>query len=117
MRLRKVLGAQAIETSRGGYRLMLPADDVDARRFERLVGRTRELLTFGEPERAGYVVSEALALWRGRPLVQLEGWDPGRIEVARLEELRLDAEELQIDAALRGGHYREVLGVAQAASP
>ena len=69
MRLRRVLGADAIETVPDGYRLVVPGDEVDARRFERLVGRARELLTLGEPERAGALAGEALGLWRGRPLV------------------------------------------------
>jgi DNA-binding SARP family transcriptional activator len=51
-RLRKVLGVASIETLRQGYRLVLPVEEVDAQRFERLVGRGRELLTLGEP-RAG----------------------------------------------------------------
>jgi WD40 repeat protein/DNA-binding SARP family transcriptional activator len=114
MRLRKELGAPAIETTRQGYRLAIPADDVDAQRFERLVVRTRELLTLGEPERAAYVAGQALALWRGRALVELEGWDPGRIEAERLEELRRDAEELRLDADLRAGRHGEVLAEAQA---
>ena len=73
----------------------------------------RELLTLGEPERAAYLIGEALALWRGRALVDLEGWGPGRTEAARLEELRLDAEELGIDAAMRAGRHREVLAEAE----
>jgi WD40 repeat protein/DNA-binding SARP family transcriptional activator len=113
-RLRKVLGAAAIETARQGYRLVLPVEDVDAQRFERLVGRGRELLTLGEPDRAAHVIGEALALWRGRALVELEGWSPGRIEAARLEELRLDAQEVLVEAALRAGRYREVLAEVQA---
>jgi Bacterial transcriptional activator domain len=63
----------AIETQRGGYRLAVPLDDVDACRFERLVGRAGELLTFGEPERAAHVVGDALALWRGRALARRIG--------------------------------------------
>ena len=63
--------------------------------------RGRELLTLGEPERAAHVIGEALALWRGRALVELEGWSPARIEAARLDELRLDAQEVLVDAALR----------------
>ena len=105
VRLRKLLGPGAIETSPQGYRLSCRDDEVDARRFERLLGRARELLTLGEPERAAYLIGEALALWRGRALVDLEGWGPGRTEAARLEELRLDAEELGIDAALRAGRH------------
>lgn len=113
MRLRKVLGVGAIETTPHGYRLTLAADDVDTKRFQRLIEQGRELLTLSEPERAAYVLGEALALWRGPALAELDGWDIGRVEVARLEELRRDAEELGVDAALRAGRCREVLGQAQ----
>ena len=113
-RLRKALGANAIETTSQGYRLVVPADEIDAQRFERLLGRARELLTLGEPERAWHVISEALALWRGDPFTDLEGWDTGRIEAGRLQELRLDAEEIRLEAGLRSGRYRDVLVEAQA---
>jgi DNA-binding SARP family transcriptional activator len=78
VRLRKVLGTDAIETAQQGYRLAIPVDDVDSRLFERLIGRGRELLALGEPERAAYLVDEALALWRGPPLGEVDGWNPGR---------------------------------------
>jgi DNA-binding SARP family transcriptional activator/WD40 repeat protein len=113
VRLRKLLGPGAIETVPQGYRLVVARDEVDACRFERLVARARELLTLGEPERAAYVIGEALALWRGRALADLEGWGPGRTEAARLEELRLDAEELRLDAVMRAGRHREVLAEAE----
>ncbi|MGZ5417471.1 MAG: nSTAND1 domain-containing NTPase [Nocardioides sp.] len=114
MRLRKVLGSQAIETSRHGYRLVLPSDEIDARRFERLVGRGRELLSLAEPERAGYVLGEAMALWRGPAFMELDGWDTSRVECERLDELRRNAEELGIEAELRAGRAREVVARAQA---
>ncbi len=114
VRLRKLLGVAAIETSSAGYRLTTLADDVDAHRFERMVGRSLELLTLGEHERAAFVSGEALALWRGPALSELEGWDSGRIEAGRLDELRLDAQEVHLDASLRSGRHREVLGEAQA---
>jgi WD40 repeat protein/DNA-binding SARP family transcriptional activator len=113
MRLRKLLGAGAIETLPHGYRLTVPTDTVDAHRFEQLLVRGRELMTLGEPERASYVIGEALALWHGRALVDLEGWEPGRTEAGRLEELRLEAEEARLDAALRAARHRDVLGEAQ----
>jgi DNA-binding SARP family transcriptional activator/WD40 repeat protein len=113
MRLRRALGADAIETQPRGYRLVIPADEVDAHRFERLVGRGRELLAVGEPDRAAHVLGEALGLWRGRALVDLEEWETARIEAARLEELRRDAEELRLEAALACGRHRDVLGEAQ----
>jgi DNA-binding SARP family transcriptional activator len=114
MRLRRVLGAESIETVADGYRLIVPGDGVDARRFERLASRAHELLTLGEPERAAHLAADALALWRGRPLGDLDGWDAGRIEAARLDELRRDTEELYLDAALRAGRFRDALAAAQA---
>src|SRR5262245_10857987 len=113
VQLRKVLGAGAIETRPQGYCLVVPADEVDACQFERHVSRARELLTLGEPDRAAYVLEEALGLWRGRALVDLEGWEPGRIEATRLEELRLDAEELRLDAMAQAGRSHAVLAEAK----
>ena len=97
-----------------GYRLVVAADEIDARRFEHLLAHARELLTLGQPDRAMFTVNEALALWRGRPLGELVEWDDGRIEAARLEELRLDGEELYVDAALQSGRVRDVLAQASA---
>jgi WD40 repeat protein/DNA-binding SARP family transcriptional activator len=113
-RIRRGLGWHAVVTVPQGYRLTLPADEVDLSRFERLSGRARELLALGEPDRAAYVIGEALALWRGRALVDLEDWGPARAEAERLEELRRDAQELRLDAELRAGRCRKVLADAQA---
>jgi WD40 repeat protein/DNA-binding SARP family transcriptional activator len=113
VRLRKALGADVIETSDQGYRLVVPVDEVDAQRFERMVVRARELLTLGEPDRAAYLLGDALSLWRGPAFVELEGWDLGVVEAGRLDELRLEAEELRVDACLHAGRFREVLGDAQ----
>ena len=115
MRLRRQLGADAIETTRYGYRLCLPADDVDGHRFERLLRRGRDLLTMGEAEQAHHALGEALRLWRGPPLVDLNGWTTGQVEADRLTELRLDAEECLFDAGIRSGRYAEVIGPAQSA--
>jgi WD40 repeat protein/DNA-binding SARP family transcriptional activator len=114
VRLRKVLGSKAIETSPAGYRLTTPPDAVDAHRFERLARRCSELLALGDFDRAAYVGGQALALWRGPALRELEGWDAGRIEAGRLEELRLGVEEIRLEAALRAGHHQDVLAEAQA---
>jgi WD40 repeat protein/DNA-binding SARP family transcriptional activator len=114
VRLRKMLGVAAIETTPRGYRLGVPADALDSLRFERLLGRARERLTLDEPDRAAYLLEEGLALWRGPALDELENWEPGRLAASRLDELRLDAEELILEAALRAGRHRDVLGTAQA---
>jgi WD40 repeat protein/DNA-binding SARP family transcriptional activator len=114
VRLRKVLGSGAIETSPAGYRLTTPPDQVDTHRFERLAKRASELLAVREYDRAAHVSGEALALWRGPALHELDWWDAARIEAGRLGQLRLDTEEIRLEAALRAGRHREVLAEAQA---
>ncbi|MDP9073474.1 MAG: AfsR/SARP family transcriptional regulator, partial [Actinomycetota bacterium] len=111
VRLRRALGPTAIVTVGGGYRLTLDEDDVDARKFERLLNRARGMAQ-GDPERAAGVYDQALALWRGRPLPELDGWPPGVAEAARLEELRRCAQEDRLESLLAAGQHR--LTVAQA---
>ena len=114
VRLRKALGADAIKTSPRGYQLAVPTDEIDAQRFERMVTRARELLAVDEVDRAAYLLGEALALWRGPAFAELDGWDPAAVESGRLDELRLEAEELRIEALLRAGRHDEVLAQADA---
>jgi DNA-binding SARP family transcriptional activator len=114
VRIRKALGSDAVETAPSGYRLALPADAIDAHRFERLSRRGHELLTLGQPEHAAHIFGEALALWRGPALADLQAWSTGQIEAERLHELRLDAEEAWLDATLRAGRGRDVVARAQA---
>ena len=109
VRLRKALGTDAIDTTPGGYRLAIPTDDIDAARFESQVERARDLLAVGQADRVVYQLENALSLWRGRAYTDLPDWPPARREADRLEELRMDAEELLLDAELRRGHARQTL--------
>lgn len=114
-RLRKQLGPDAIETtSYGGYVLRINDDQIDARRFEHLLSRARDHLTDDDPDRASFVLDEALALWRGRALADLEDWEPGRTEAERLEGLRMDAQELRVEAEIAAGRARANLEDARA---
>ena len=112
-RLRKQLGTSAIESGSAGYRLVVNEVEVDARAFERRLGRAHEALDGGDPERASYLVEEALALWRGRALTDVEEWEPGRVEAARLEGLRMEAEELFVEARTNAGHGAAVVESAR----
>ena len=108
VRLRKLLGAAAIDSGPWGYRLNLTGEEVDYQRFERLLDVARDALG-DDPERASHLVREALHLWRGRALADLEEWEPGRVEAARLEELRMDAEELLVTAEMGAGRAQATL--------
>ncbi len=112
-RLRKVLGAAAIDTASGGYRLTLGGDEVDLDRFEQLVAKGRASAAAGDPERAVTAFSKALALWRGRPFDELDGWEPARNEAARLAELHRNIEEEVLVTRLATGEHREVAAAAE----
>ncbi len=98
VRLRRALGADKIETPAQGYRLVVPADDVDCPALRADGGAEPGAAGLGEPERAAYLLAQALSLWRGRAFEDVEGWDRRVIEAGRLDELRLEAEELRVDA-------------------
>jgi WD40 repeat protein/DNA-binding SARP family transcriptional activator len=114
VRLRKALGQTAITTQSRGYQLTMAPDDIDSCRFEKALARAGEYLALGEPERASREVGAALELWRGPPFVEIVDWEPGRLAARRLEDLRLHAEELRLDATLRSGRVEDVLASALA---
>jgi DNA-binding SARP family transcriptional activator len=103
-RLRRVLAGSGaeIETHGRGYALCLDAEAVDATRFGQLVACAADRRDGDDPAR------RALALWRGPALADVAAEPFAAVEVRRLEELRLHAAELAIDADMAAG--REVLG-------
>ena len=105
--LRKLLRGSAGEiVTRGrGYELRLAVECVDAARFERLVAEAaRDDGTPNGEARA------ALELWRGSPIADVAYEPFASAEIRRLEELRLQAAELAIDADLAARRHQEVLG-------
>ncbi len=112
-KLRKLLGgigpAAVLETEGAGYRLTIDPECFDLRRFEALAESGRAALASGDPEAARRVLTEALELWRGSPLVDLDV--PGAIglDIVRLEELRIAAVESRLEADLALGRHAEVI--------
>ncbi|MET8446390.1 BTAD domain-containing putative transcriptional regulator [Streptomyces sp. NPDC005209] len=105
-RLRRALGADAVASTEGGYRLAAVPDDVDLHRFERLTGDGLRALADDDPAKAADVLDDALALWRGPALADL----PDRTaEAARWETRRLDALRARHTAALALGRAEEAL--------
>lgn len=99
----------AIETRRPGYVLHVDNERIDARRFERMVEEGRRLLSSGEVEPAASLLRDALALWRGQPLADFSYESFAHLETIRLEELRLMAVELRIDADLALGRHHDLV--------
>ncbi|MEU4534482.1 BTAD domain-containing putative transcriptional regulator [Streptosporangium sp. NPDC023825] len=109
-RLRRSLpDASVLRSDRGGYRLDLPPDAVDAHRFERLARAGRRALNGGDPEVAGPLLGEALALWRGPALADAVGAPFATAYAAGLEEARLAAIEDRAEADLASGRHAHLV--------
>ena len=111
--LRKVLDGR-LETRGQGYLLALEPEQLDLGRFERLLAEGRELLAEGEAERAAEALRAGLALWRGPPLSDFASEPFAQGEIARLDELRLAAQEERIEADLALGRHSELVSELEA---
>jgi ABC-type transport system substrate-binding protein/DNA-binding SARP family transcriptional activator len=100
-RLRQALGAgDVILRQPPGYLIRVEPDELDLDHFERLVAEANR---FPEAQDRSRLLGEALALWRGPALADLQSEPFATVESPRLEELRVTALEQRIDADLETG--------------
>jgi DNA-binding SARP family transcriptional activator len=104
--LRKVLPNDVLLTKPTGYLLRIEPGQLDLGRFEQLFAESRGQ----SAKQRSRMLREALALWRGPPLVEFVFEDFAQGEIRRLEELRLEALEERIDADLELGGGSELVG-------
>ncbi|MBP2327011.1 DNA-binding SARP family transcriptional activator/Tfp pilus assembly protein PilF [Kibdelosporangium banguiense] len=124
--LRRVLGLAGhselprLATVPGGYQMCCAPTDLDLLAFEDFVSQGQQALADGHPALAAERLRRALGLWRGRPFEDV-ALDAGtRVELIRLEERRIAAEEAWIDTQLALGHHEDLLaelGSLTAAEP
>jgi DNA-binding SARP family transcriptional activator len=108
-RLRKILGAEVLRTIAGGYVLRLPEDSVDLFRFRALVRQARS----DAPDREHDLLTQALALWRDEPFVDLSCDWLHRSVAPRLLDEWFSVLERQLDLRLASGRHGEVAGELQ----
>jgi DNA-binding SARP family transcriptional activator len=109
-RLRKALPQDVLATRSPGYFLRVDAEALDLHRFERLVDEGRSLLARGLAADASERLHDGLSLWRGQPLADFAYESFAQGAIARLEEIRLAAVELRVDADLSLGRDDELVG-------
>ncbi|HEX2625976.1 MAG TPA: BTAD domain-containing putative transcriptional regulator, partial [Candidatus Limnocylindrales bacterium] len=113
-RLRATLGDRfPIRGSSAGYALEVDPDVVDATQFEQLLEAARRDAV-AHPRRAARAAQAALDLWRGSAFGDLADEGALRAAADRLEELRLEAVELRVDAALALGRSNELVAELEA---
>jgi DNA-binding SARP family transcriptional activator len=115
-RLRRLLGGGPggpLVRRDGGYELIVAEDDVDAHVFADLVATARRELADGRVELAASRLGQALRLWRGPALVDVARTAVLTMEARRLEQARLEASELRVQAWLRLGRHADVVDAAR----
>jgi len=108
--LRRAVGANTIVTRANGYAIAVAPGQLDLERFETLVARAAA----APPAEAGALLREALALFRGPPLVDAPLYGPAATEADRLAELRLAALERRIELDLEVGRAGELVAELEA---
>jgi DNA-binding SARP family transcriptional activator len=109
--LRQADAADTLQTRPGGYLLAVAEDAVDVVRFERAVAGARLARLDGvAPDAISSAFRDALALWAGPALADVNGEPFVAGERRRLEELRLVTTEDYLTAELAGGRHAEAVG-------
>lgn len=105
-RLRRVIGTDLVVTGPVGYSMRVAPDDVDVLRFSRLVRSAAH-----SPDRPAerQLITEALALWTGRPFEGLRSEWLEANEAPGLVEQYLAAVERRIDLSAGDDPYGETL--------
>lgn len=111
--LRKLLASDGRSRRLGyrppGYQLVLPPGEVDALRFEDLARSGRLALRRGDARAAAESMRQALGLWHGPALTDLQVSPALHEEAARLDDRRLSVYEDWFEAELLLGNHAEVL--------
>jgi predicted ATPase/DNA-binding SARP family transcriptional activator len=98
-----------ISNTPSGYRLETPTDAIE---FEGSIESARRLIG-SDPDRSMTLLREAIALWRGRPLPELDHLPEAEIEAARLKEIVEAAREQLLRAELTLGRSDGLVGSAR----
>ncbi|GAA3220611.1 BTAD domain-containing putative transcriptional regulator [Pseudonocardia petroleophila] len=99
-RLRRAIGTELVGTGAGGYRLRLDPGAVDALRFEELTAAATAAEERGDPAGAHALLRDAVGLWRGPALADVDGLPFAGPAAARLDERRAVAVERAARLAL-----------------
>ena len=92
-----------------GYLLSVAAQDIEHICFERLLAEARVARTSRRAADAVALLDRALALWRGEPLADFAFDSFATPEIGRLNEMRVAASELRLDALLELGEHPTVI--------
>ena len=111
--LRKAVGRDRIQSLAPGYRLRVDHSELDATRFDAFLRDAKKTVS-AEPDIAVGTLDDALALWRGPALADLADQPSLLAEAARLDELRLEAQEVRVEGLMASGAEARATGELEA---
>ena len=101
-RLRTVFPDEVLRSTTAGYRLSVSPDQVDVHRFNEAVAEARS-------RESVELFDQALALWRGEPLMNIGDVPLRAMQAPLLEEAYLAGVESAVDLRLSRGQHLEVV--------
>ncbi len=111
-RLKKLIGdadGRVLIYRAPGYMLRVEPGDLDLQHFESLAAEGTDALAAGQPERAAELLAQALGLWRGRLLADVQQTPLLSTPADRLPELWITTTELCIEADLACGRALQAI--------
>lgn len=106
-------GDEVLLTRPPGYLLRVAREELDRLAFEALATEGRDLLA-SDHAGAATRLQEALDLWRGPALSEFSFESFARVEIARLEELRISVLEARVEADLALGRHAQMVAELRA---
>ncbi|MEU7243975.1 AfsR/SARP family transcriptional regulator [Streptomyces sparsogenes] len=107
-------GELFLQTRPSGYTVRVPESAIDLNSFRALVKEGREALAAGDPEHARELLNRALGLWQGSALANVDCGELLEAHATELEESRLRALEMRIEADFRLSRHQELTGELKA---
>jgi DNA-binding SARP family transcriptional activator/Tfp pilus assembly protein PilF len=111
MRLRRTMGGEGsrVITQPPGYLIRVHPGELDVTRFQGHLDAARAAARESSWDAAAAQAHEALSLYRGEPLADVDSETLVLRETPQLAELRLQALETRIDADLHLGRHAEII--------
>ncbi|MGO4759757.1 BTAD domain-containing putative transcriptional regulator, partial [Streptomyces sp. 2MCAF27] len=103
-------GELLLRTRPGGYTVRVPESAIDLNSFRVLVEEGGEMLAAGDPGHARGVLNRALGMWQGSALANVDCGELLEAHAAELEERRLRALEMRVEADFQLGRHHELNG-------
>lgn len=98
-----------LQTVRNGYRFIIDPGQFDLESYRRLQRTGDRAMAAGDLHSAAQHLRQALTMWRGPAVADVEPGSRIRAEVAALEQSRMTMRDYRIELELRLGQHREIL--------